>query len=324
MSSNLPLTDDLVRELFERRATGAIPADLGAEILAATAAHRQLRHWWERLGPTPDSARRTPLMVAVALLVVASVAGGVLVVASRPGEPEPLPVPSPASIPGFTAAPASTSQPTVSNTPTLAPGVVKTSIATRGLEYRIPDGLDLQPVAGSGAMLAFVPAGQSPYERDEKDRFLPGTRGVTLAATRAAVTHPCPPVNGGPSRVPIREPADEFIEDLRTLGGAGLSEPAPVQFDGRPAIEVRVDPSKNRCEFVDFHVSGGSIGSGYVVLDVPSRLILTRIDDTTMVLQVWAATQDDLEAWLPAANEFLDTITLDAMTSLDSAHVAVS
>ena len=44
MSANSPLTDDLVRELFERRAAGAIPADLGAAILAATDPRRTSPH----------------------------------------------------------------------------------------------------------------------------------------------------------------------------------------------------------------------------------------------------------------------------------------
>ena len=56
MSSNLPPTRRPRPRAVRAPVTRAIPADLGAEILAATAAHRQLRHWWERLGPTPHTA----------------------------------------------------------------------------------------------------------------------------------------------------------------------------------------------------------------------------------------------------------------------------
>ena len=70
--------------------------------------------------------------------------------------------------------------------------MVQTALANNGLEYRIPAGIDLQPVAGSGAMLAFVPAGQEQYGRDENGKFLPGARGVTLASAHAAVTPTVP------------------------------------------------------------------------------------------------------------------------------------
>ena len=296
MSSNLPLTDDLVRELFERRAAGTVPADLAATIADLTGAQPQRRHWWDRLRPTPGRSRRAPLVIAIALLAAVAIGGAVFVVAGQPAEPESTPAPSPTELSATPPA------------PSLAGDLIHTTFVGRQLEYRLTPKLDLVRVEGSGSMMAFVPGGRPNYERTERGDVVSGARGIVVASTRSAVTHPCPMVDGGSSRVPVREAPEAFLEDLRAIGGAGLTDPMATVFDGRPALEVRLDLAANQCQAADFHVSGGGLGSGYVLLSVPTRLTLTQVEDWPIAVQVWAATDEDLEAWLPEADEFLKTI----------------
>ena len=121
------------------------------------------------------------------------------------------------------------------------------------------------------------------------------------------MTHACRQSADG--RAPLREDPLAFIDDLRTIGGAGLGEPTPVTFDGHPAFAVTVDPAATRCTAADFHVLGGGLNSGFVMLSVPSRLIVTEVDGMTIVLQVWAATRRRSSTpGSPSATEFLDSI----------------
>jgi hypothetical protein len=73
---------------------------------------------------------------------------------------------------------------------------------------------------------------------------------------------------------------------------------------------VAIDPSASRCDSGDLHVGGHIQGLSvdYVVLTMPSRLILADVDGVTTLADVWARTADDLVAWLPTASTFLESI----------------
>ena len=65
-----------------------------------------------------------------------------------------------------------------------------------------------------------------------------------------------------------------------------------------------MDPSTARCE-AGFSPLGGGTGSRLVRLDVPSRLIVSDVNGLPVVVQIWASTTRDLEAWESTAMRFL-------------------
>ena len=160
-----------------------------------------------------------------------------------------------------------------------------------------------------GWIVSFTSTGETPYPQILRDgTFEPGVWGITISSAEDAVTHPCPGVNEGPSRVSVNgRDARLFLEDLRTIAGVEIGEPVETTFDGRPAIAATVDPRANQCEYADYHVHGPGLG-GYVQLRVPSRLVVTDVDGMPIVIQVWASTPNDLDEVLPAAESFLEGI----------------
>ena len=77
-------------------------------------------------------------------------------------------------------------------------------------------------------------------------------------------------------------------------------------LDGRPALAAMADGSE--CSFADLHGGGGTVSSPWVALDIPSLIVVADVDGTTVMVQAWAATDGDLEAWLPVARELIDSI----------------
>ncbi len=41
---------------------------------------------------------------------------------------------------------------------------------------------------------------------------------------------------------------------------------------------------------------------------MPSRLIVSEVDGSTIFIVIWARTAQELEAWLPIADEFVESI----------------
>lgn len=243
--------------------------------------------------------RRPSRQVALGGAGVLAFAGIISGCAASPGPNAGTPSTAPVVSTSSTAAPAAPS----TERPTASPQ--SAAFFARPFEYRIPDASDLVLASASRGMLAFTTDGGDTYGRDTIGNPVPGARGVTIAAAQGAVTHAC----GGSSRVGVREAPLSFIDDLRALGGIGLGVPTPVAFDGRSAWSVAVDPEAGRCEAADFHTMGSQgPATGYVRLSIPSRLTVADVDGRTVVLQAWAATEEELAAWLPDAAEFMSSV----------------
>jgi hypothetical protein len=89
----------------------------------------------------------------------------------------------------------------------------------------------------------------------------------------------------------------------------GIGNGAATTFDGRAAIALNLDPALARCAYADIHPLGaGGIGQGFVRLDLPSRLVVTQVGSSTILLQAWAPSRAELDTWLPKATEFLDHV----------------
>jgi hypothetical protein len=270
-------SDDLLRDLFERRAGLPLPADLRSTVLAATSAASQRRPWWR---PVADAAHAARLL-AVAALLLALIAIAVAVAGSQRTAPDD---------------------------PDAFGPIQSTTMSGRSVEFRVPADLELKPALAEGAMRAWTEVGGEAYRRTEDGQAMPGSRGIVIASARGAVVHPCPMSDGGASRVDVRDDLAGFPADLEAVAGITLPL-TPATVDGHPALRTHIDPARNRCEFGDFHVEGASgIGPGYVLLSLPSDMTFVDVDGGTLVVQVWAATEADLEAWRPLVAPMLETL----------------
>ena len=294
--TELHISDEMIREAFERRASRAAPLGLRGPILQATAAARR--------GGRPRSIREggaSLRLLAVAVLVTAGLAAGTI----------------------FPGGPLVTEQPTtapVAEEPTTAPVADEPAIATargataveyfRTFEYTADANIPLKTidtrVNGRGALIAFTFADDEPYPSAGFGTIAPEAKGVTVSSAQGGQVHDC--VADGYSRV--REDPALFLLDLRRKAGIGLGETELITFDGRPARYVAVDPAANQCESSDFHAKGYIHGilQQPMRLTVPSRLIVTEVDGETMVIQVWAGTEAGLQEWLRTSAAFVDSI----------------
>jgi hypothetical protein len=58
------------------------------------------------------------------------------------------------------------------------------------------------------------------------------------------------------------------------------------------------------CEVADVHLPSND----YIRLDIPSRIVVAEVAGSTIMVDAWAGTPDDLASWLPVAQEFIDSI----------------
>ena len=77
-------------------------------------------------------------------------------------------------------------------------------------------------------------------------------------------------------------------------------------LDGRPALTVMLPGTGGS----DIHVTGRTLGLGgpYVQVTMPSRLIVSEVDGTRSSSSIWARTAQELDKWLPVADEFVRSI----------------
>lgn len=133
-------------------------------------------------------------------------------------------------------------------------------------------------------------------------RFEATNRGVVVFAVRSdAQAHSCAP------RTNVIGTPEQVMENLRRLSssvGAG----ATTTLASYPAVFARIDPSTAECYF-DIHlVPGLSSATKVVAFDRPSRLILADVNGVVVGVLVWTEQPDELDAWLPTAMEFVETI----------------
>jgi hypothetical protein len=185
----------------------------------------------------------------------------------------------------------------------------------RPFEYALPDSGTLQTTVSDPKIVALVDRHGTP------PGAVPGAeeRGVTILVIDSPFIHGCP---GQPGRRRIRNTPAEFLEDLRVRNGNALSPPDATLLDGRPALVTTPSQEPPPAEpapaasFVDCPPEiGGSdlhfddeVGEGAVQLFVPSRLIVARIDGLTLLVEIWAQSQVEFDAWLPTAMELVDSI----------------
>ena len=166
-------------------------------------------------------------------------------------------------------------------------------------DFTVP--FDFRPVDGVPTDSAILDTGLVEFNVGG----LPGRRGVVIAnPSTGAFSHSCP----SGARMPIRQDPEVLLDDLHAATGLTIRRREHVTFDGRAAVAADVDRSTAPCDYGDLHTAGGIFAGLSAPANTPSRWILTDVGGKTVVLEAWAATPEELEAWLPTATRFLDGI----------------
>ena len=122
-------------------------------------------------------------------------------------------------------------------------------------------------------------------------------------------------------RTPIRTAPAELLEDLRAIGGFAYQEPRQISVDGRSAIVARRTPTEGSAACsADLHIDPitKGLGNSFISMEPAADSVLVDVGGgRTFLIDVWAHTEEDLEAWLPTAMDFvqLDPVHVTALRS---------
>ena len=193
-------------------------------------------------------------------------------------------------------------------------------------EYTVPATIDpaatMSETSVLWALAEGIPDTAPPYGSVQSDARETGARGVLVADVTQAFAHPCPGVDGGRSRVEVGDGPTAFVDDMQTIAGLALKDVSEATLDSRPATAAR-SGRKSKCETADIHLPGFATPDR-IELGVPSRIIVTDVAGSTIMVQAWAGTREALEAWLPIADEFIDSIHFVAPVGAGSASARPS
>lgn len=270
-------TDAAIKAMFDHRARRADAVDLRGPILTATSSQRQ-RGRWRVLLPVLVPPRLTRVLV-LALIAAAFVALGVVGSGALRGDLPPVLTPT-ATAAGF----------------------------ERPFEYAIPPDSTIRSSVGARRREVFawvdgpiLPFGAESIEPYGGQNPAGNARGIIIASAEQAWSH------GNSGRFMLRTAPSEFITDLRDTASVPMGSIDETTLDGRPALTTMLPGTGG----TDIHVRGPITGlslDNYVLVNLPSRLIVADIDGTTVFLLIWARTDADLLAWMPVADEFVDSI----------------
>jgi hypothetical protein len=150
-----------------------------------------------------------------------------------------------------------------------------------------------------------VPGLSYGYESDGDAVYVSsGARGIIVAEVTLATSH------GSLTGVRLGGTPDSFIAGLRDTAGFTVRDPEPVRFADRPAVTAYVTSgATSGWKHIDRRTSQGDLGC---VLDfaLPSRITVVDVDGLLVAVQLWAANEEGLRAWLPIADAVLESMRL--------------
>jgi len=114
-------------------------------------------------------------------------------------------------------------------------------------------------------------------------------------------------------RTPLRRTPGGFLADLEGLDGIDLGPTSMSRLDGRVALTARTAYGLARPNRTQLYLDGdmtGFPGPG-VDLTAAFQLIVADVNGTTVFVAVWAQDDTDLDAWLPVAHQFVDSLDFD-------------
>jgi hypothetical protein len=132
-----------------------------------------------------------------------------------------------------------------------------------------------------------------------------------------ALVHPCPAVDGGASRIPLRSTPQGFLVDLREIAGVGVVGEAATTLDGYPAWSATIDPNHD-CGPGDIHFpgAGGIAPEGPSFNERPGSITVVDVNGSPWVILV-SASEGNLDAFQPVADAFLSSIDFVESGGLD-------
>lgn len=230
----------------------------------------------------PDLGKRRALAVAGVVLAA------VLTIALATGSRLLAPVPS------STAAPPSSPdsvQPSTLPSADQAVGsvTIKRPWVILSFEYRIPSGLELargrESSSGEAGYAWFANMGAA---------YNPTGRGVVVEEVTYAKAH----YSGGTF---LGTDAEDFLAGMAASDAFAIGDVSATTLDGRSAWSASVTSGH-------FDISPGSLAAMSVHFDLPSRIIVADVDGAIVMVQIWAGSDEDLEAWLPEALLFVNSM----------------
>lgn len=271
----------------------------------------------------PDRRSLRLLAITAALLVVALplalVAGGARLfsVPQPTVNPQPTLHLQPTLAPSLEPTPG-VATPAPSNQPGPGAAVIRRPWLTLSFTYRIPEG---QVLAFSGAgqeqvesrRVGYVwftegapwaygtppvplsyPADQSP---PPDPTFVVGSRGVIVEEVTNAIAH-------FTNYAALGSDAASFLAGMAANEQFRVGTVSATTLDGVPALTALVTQGH-----FDIHHGPGVTTS--VNFALPSRVIVADIDGAIVMVQIWAGSEQELDAWLPRAMEFVSTMRFE-------------
>jgi hypothetical protein len=129
-------------------------------------------------------------------------------------------------------------------------------------------------------------------------------RGIVVAEVTMARSH------GSLSGDRLGETPESFVAGLGDIAGFSVLDPEPVRFADRAAFAATVSTDATPgWKHIDRRTSDGDPGC---VLDfaLPSRVTVVDVDGRLVLVQIWAANEEGLRAWLPIADAVLESMRL--------------
>jgi hypothetical protein len=187
---------------------------------------------------------------------------------------------------------------------TLAPATavpsVTSGIATafvHPFEYTPPPGTELAVTTDSEAMYALTEGSEETYPGFGYEPVL-GVWGLTVTAGTPGRTHA-----GGSRDTHALQPG-AFLTDLRENPTLAVGPITQAILGGLPARQADVASTGGGAGYPDIHMDGDAL----VALGFPGRLIAAELGGGTVLVHIWAVSDEELTAWLPTAMQLVGSI----------------
>lgn len=163
-------------------------------------------------------------------------------------------------------------------------------------EYSVPTGTVV--TTASRSLYAFTEGSTDTYPGSGYEDVR-GVRGVTVSFGMPAGTHAAGDARGG---LPLRPEA--FFEDLRGNPAVSIGPVASASIGGLAARRADVHGVEGwGGAYPDLHM-----GEGVMALNFPGSLTVAEIEGGSLVVHIWAATEEELAVWRPIAAGIVESI----------------
>jgi hypothetical protein len=160
------------------------------------------------------------------------------------------------------------------------------SVFVKPFVYQLPDGVTLADRERNRILISYAAAGGN---------------GISVASSADAWLDTCPSDSG----MMDVGPTDDFASLLQNKAGFNF-DATPTTIDGRPA--TLLEHLTTNC-YGHLHVGPSFLRQvGQLSLGEPfEQVYVVPFADTTVVIQIWSNSQDELDSWLPIADQIVSS-----------------